>query len=501
MSSITRRTMVGGGMMMAFGALAPSLVTGAFGEEAPAVGFEPDADFVPGGGSFADPALAGGWTGTPADIARVGGSTMPLSEVNRRRQAYLDTQVDFVKEDGTVIPAVYVKMRALIHTYGMGCGKTPSDTAFDFIVSHFTEDEAQAYIDMPMGVTFTPFDFCVKSGRPIEECQSLCEMFAAAGFLIHGTSPEGDYYHHIPFFQGVVEYSGFVNRLSHEIDPAAFSVGIMGSDWLFEGNDMENSGTPTFYAIPLNEDIVSDGGGILPYDDIMRIIDATNNFAIAPCACRLGRAYKGGVEDLPTVEEFTTGEHEDYFSPLCNLRVETCLQLGEEADYWVERGFARKISKEDAKRFMRRSAEDGFILQSNFSKYSGTICSCHSATCNILDQWRSLGDADTIGSGRAFEQISHYTLEVDLDACVKCGACAERCPMNSITMDGEHNGEGGFPKVDAACFRCGQCAYICPASARKLAARPQEMNCELPKNFLDDSNMKAAYRFEHGVIF
>ena len=30
--------------------------------------------------------------------------------------------------------------------------------------------------------------------------------------------------------------------------------------------------------------------------------------------------------------------------------------------------------------------------------------------------------------------------------------------------------------------------------------RPEDMNCPLPRDFFDDSNLKAAYRFEHGLI-
>ena len=50
------------------------------------------------------------------------------------------------------------------------------------------------------------------------------------------------------------------------------------------------------------------------------------------------------------------------------------------------------------------------------------------------------------------------------------------------------------------CFRCGQCAWVCPVGARKLVERPAELNAPLPHDFLDDDNVKAAYRFEAGLI-
>ena len=61
------------------------------------------------------------------------------------------------------------------------------------------------------------------------------------------------------------------------------------------------------------------------------------------------------------------------------------------------------------------------------------------------------------------------------------------------------DGEGGLPVVNEMCFRCGQCAWVCPVEARKLVARPEEENAPLPLDFLDDDNVKAAYRFEAGL--
>ena len=89
-----------------------------------------------------------------------------------------------------------------------------------------------------------------------------------------------------------------------------------------------------------------------------------------------------------------------------------------------------------------------------------------------------------------------YNLKVDTDVCLKCGTCAERCPLHAITMDEAT----GLPVVNEMCFRCGQCAWVCPVGARKLVERPAELNAPLPHDFLDDDNGKAAYRFEAGLI-
>ncbi|MCI9208278.1 MAG: twin-arginine translocation signal domain-containing protein [Adlercreutzia caecimuris] len=118
------------------------------------------------------------WKGTPPEIAALGASTMPLEELNRRRKAYVDSQTEFVADDGTVVPAPYVKMRALIHTHGFGCGEGLNKEMFVRMMDTFTEEQAEAYLDMPWGKDFTVNEYyhkCQQEGieRTYEECKEL----------------------------------------------------------------------------------------------------------------------------------------------------------------------------------------------------------------------------------------------------------------------------------------------------------------------------------------
>lgn len=46
------------------------------------------------------------------------------------------------------------------------------------------------------------------------------------------------------------------------------------------------------------------------------------------------------------------------------------------------------------------------------------------------------------------------------DNCIKCGACADACPMNVIT-EGEDKYEINYDR----CVGCGTCAATCPMGA------------------------------------
>lgn len=95
-----------------------------------------------------------------------------------RHAGLFGIKADYTCENGTVIPAAYVKARALIHTYGFGIGNTLNDACFDWVVNELTEDEAAALVEMPMGKRLSAYEFAAENGRALEECEQLCERIA-----------------------------------------------------------------------------------------------------------------------------------------------------------------------------------------------------------------------------------------------------------------------------------------------------------------------------------
>lgn len=429
---------------------------------------------------------------TPDEYASLGCTTTSVWELNRWRHEMVDQAEEFVREDGTVEPAVYNKLRVLFHSYAGGIGPSTyeSGQCIDLFKILFTEEEAGIYLEMPFGVEFTPAQFAQESGREEEECKQICEDFAQRALLYHAHRSGIDYYHHLAVWHGLCEYG--LERF-YDQDYARLFVDAFKSPQTISGpayNSSLHAGTPLYHVLPCDESVVSDEEGILPLQDYNKIIDRNEVIGVSPCMCRLRKAtYQG-----ETVPYFGTEELKTYVSPICGHKIETCFSFGEEAEYYIERGIARQIGQEEARRLLAENVQAGFVLESCCTSGSEIICCCHGDCCGPLSGFKAIG-TETCAASTSFIHISDYILDYDREACIQCGACVERCPMEAIAMD-----EDNRPIVSGVCVRCGQCGLACPVGARTLHARPAEERLPMSDSFIDDYNRKAGFRYDHGQL-
>ncbi|MEC4295403.1 4Fe-4S dicluster domain-containing protein [Adlercreutzia shanghongiae] len=437
------------------------------------------------------------WSGTPENIQKVGGSTMPLEELNNRRQLYVDSQTAFTCSDGTVVPEVYVKLYALINTYSCGSGNIPNDLTFSYMMEVLDEEHAQALLDSPMGVWFSAGEMAEKTGRSVEDCDRLLKDMRKIGYICAADRVEGTVYHQ-PALGALGGYLMTDEQFAKcKGSDGNFSCLPMGDDYFDHWN---NAGTSYYYPVPCDKSVV-DSGEILECDDVEALFARHEHFAVAPCACSYFETIMA-VDDYPTLADFRTGEYTEYTHEIegDDLRLERCLFTGEEAQFWVELGIAREIDRNEAMSILRRNVEEGYVIEPYFQSDSACVCSCKGSVCAGLGGWMAsyAEGPDIYENANAYQQVSHYDLVVDFDRCLKCGMCSLRCQMQAIEM----TGEDGTPEITGLCVRCGQCAYTCPAEARKLHLRPEEeLLMPIPDTLCDDWNSKAAFRFEQGFIW
>ena len=424
--------------------------------------------------------------------------TLSVEEINAVRHAIVDRIVeDHVQDDGTVIPAVYVKVRELINTFSHGIGYGVKDGNWDEVMHYFSEDEAQAILEMPWGVLFTAQDFAAESGREEGECEEICYELSLRGALYRMNRGNINYYHLNGYFHGLWEFGSLYHVyhrtsceplpidhaptreefVEHFTDPAVVELCDMHTSQWGEMSTTVTA-TPFFYTHPVGQEVIKDGEKILPYDDWRAQVARHTIIAVSPCQCRMRRyAQDAWIYDGP-----------------CDHPIETCMSFGEFAEYYIENGIGRQISQEEATAIIEDAIDHGMVLESMYTKAQELFCFCHGDCCDILSGYVAKGDDIAFGAAGVKQMnVSHYLLDYDKDKCLKCGACVDRCPLFAIYM-----GEDGYPEVKPTCVRCGQCGLVCPADARKLTAR--EDVPYLPSSLLDDYNLKASDRISHGVL-
>jgi NAD-dependent dihydropyrimidine dehydrogenase PreA subunit len=194
--------------------------------------------------------------------------------------------------------------------------------------------------------------------------------------------------------------------------------------------------------IEINKEIEIPEEKVVATQKVEEIINKFDEIAVAHCFCR---------------------QHQDLSSNPCKqteLR-ENCFTFGKSANYVVEQGFGRMISKDKAIAILKKSQEDGLVHKawhphSDFSKEETGICNCCKCCCGIFDWWR-IGTTAMINS-------TNFLAKIDKSKCIGCGTCLEKCPVEAIQGDDNNKAECD-PKL---CIGCGVCAYFCPENAINL---------------------------------
>jgi Na+-translocating ferredoxin:NAD+ oxidoreductase subunit B len=202
--------------------------------------------------------------------------------------------------------------------------------------------------------------------------------------------------------------------------------------------------TTQMRVVPVNRTIPVESS-VANYDDIRACIAASPGpFAKMTCICRYGRSLLGG-------------------KCLQTTRRESCLMLGDAAEWAVKSGSGTAVSKAEMLELLDAADRDGLVLQSENTQAPLFICCCCSCCCGVLTS------AKTLPQPADFFSANFYAA-VDREACSACGTCASRCPMDAIAVDGE-----GKPTIDCTrCIGCGLCRTACPSEALHLIPKERQ---------------------------
>jgi Pyruvate/2-oxoacid:ferredoxin oxidoreductase delta subunit len=194
---------------------------------------------------------------------------------------------------------------------------------------------------------------------------------------------------------------------------------------------------PAIRVIPVGATIESKAK-VLAMEDVREIVQQARNLAVARCTCRV-----------------VDGK--------CGKPLETCIQVNRAADYALQRGTGRAISKEEAIRILHMAEQEGLVhIVDNRRNVDHIICNCCKDCCI---NWR-------LPNRHKFVAPSRFQAVVNPEECIGCQTCLDRCIFDAIHMEGDE------PKAQISpekCVGCGVCTITCPTEAITMKeVRPPE---------------------------
>jgi Fe-S-cluster-containing hydrogenase component 2 len=198
---------------------------------------------------------------------------------------------------------------------------------------------------------------------------------------------------------------------------------------------------------------IKDIPGVLPCEDVREVFKEAEPIAVLNCPCKKIERHRHCSDEIP---------------------VETCIVCGKSAQYNLDRGAARKFSREEAVALVETLDEFALVhTTGNRSTLPSLICNCHNCCCGAY--MRNAVSKEKINQTAIAK--SRFIAEEDVEKCRGCRICIDtRCPVDAIEMTyyAEYNGERAQTDLEE-CIGCGLCAISCPTEARKMKlVRPPE---------------------------
>jgi len=187
--------------------------------------------------------------------------------------------------------------------------------------------------------------------------------------------------------------------------------------------------------IPVSESL-STKQWVLPTEQVMEILSNANSVAVQNCECR--SHYKR-----------------------CDNPLEVCFLLNKVGDKFVAKGVARYVSLTEATDILKNANASGLIHLALYMPDHEifALCSCCPCCCHELQIIRLFERKELVVR-------SEYVASTDLEACIHCGECTERCIFAARIFKDEkmeYNPE--------ACLGCGLCVTVCPVEAITMKLR------------------------------
>ena len=278
-----------------------------------------------------------------------------------------------------------------------------------------------------------------------EDLGNILDEMGNKGLIMTKRDSDQTYYGNALLMVGIFEFQ--VNRLKKEIIKDFHD--YFDEGWLPETLRLKGS---QLRMIPVEQSVEFEPN-ISRFDKVEELFETTDGpYMVANCICK----------QLKDLEE----------QP-CKVtsRREICMGFGHAAKLYIDQGWGREITKDEAIDILKQNQEDGLVLQADNSQKLSFICSCCSCCCEGLSRIVKIPNPGEM-------MVTNFYAEVNEDDCTGCETCINICPMEAIKL------VDNLAKIKKKrCIGCGNCVVRCPSDAISLNKRERQF---VPYPTMDD---------------
>ncbi len=346
---------------------------------------------------------------------------------------------------------VYQRLREFLDRMPGGFPETDSGVEFRLLKKLFTPEEAETVMKLSM-MPEPVSAIAPRLGLDEAEAEQKLEALARQGSIYRARLGDKLHYMAVSFVVGIYEFHlGSIDRELSE---------LMEEYLPYISEMMKSVKTKQLRTVPIHSSLQG-SSTVATYDSIRELVADKQLIGVMECIC--------------TKEKKMLGEP-------CERPEEKCITFDLAAQYMMDNGLARKITRDELMDLLNMGEEKAWVLNTTNAKEILSICMCCGCCCGLL---RGLKKLDR----PADHMQTAFQAKIDPDLCSACGTCEERCQMEAIQ-------EGDTYSVDTArCIGCGLCVSYCDEEAISLV--PREGGLPIPENMVD-MNMKIAK--ERGLL-
>ena len=306
----------------------------------------------------------------------------------------------------------------------VGAGESPVvPKIFEALVN---DDEAK--VMLLAAPPATAEDLALKSGLPLATILTMMDSLFYRGLIFKATKGGEKKFYRVKTIPQMHDSTSLTPGISRQV--LDLWKDYMEKEWpAYGGKIMEIMPGSLMRVVPVNES-VEPQSRVLAYDDVVKIVQDAKILSVTNCSCRV-------------------------ISGNCKKPLEVCMQVDRAAEYNIERGTGRVLSKNEAVEILKKCREEGLVhVVDNRQTVGHVICNCCDDCC--LNWAIMKGPKKWVAPSR-FEAV------VDTDLCSGCEVCMDRCFFDALSLKDD------LAVVDPEkCLGCGACTVVCPTEALKL---------------------------------